>query len=77
MKRSKIQMNPNEIMKLAEKIYEGLSDEDIEEIEKIALDRSNFFSKNPNRLHELLDGIDENNIHEEIDFGKPVGKEIL
>ena len=70
-------MNPNEIMKLAEKIYEGLSDEDIEEIEKIALDRSNFFSKNPNRLHELLDGIDENNIHEEIDFGKPVGKEIL
>ncbi len=77
MKRSKIQMNPNEILKLAEKIYEGLSEEDIEEIEKIALDRSNFFSKDPNRLQALLDGIDENNLHGEIDFGKPVGKEIL
>ena len=33
----------NPIMKLAENFYEGLSDEDIEEIERIALDRSNFF----------------------------------
>lgn len=33
----------NEIMKLAENFYEGLSEEDIDEIEKIALDRSNFF----------------------------------
>ncbi|MGI8884019.1 MAG: AbrB/MazE/SpoVT family DNA-binding domain-containing protein [Pyrinomonadaceae bacterium] len=66
----------NEILKLAENIYEGLSEEDIEEIEKIALDRSNFFSKNPNRIHELLDGIDEENLHGEIDFGKSVGKEI-
>lgn len=33
----------NPIMKLAENFYEGLSEEDIEEIEKIALDRSNFF----------------------------------
>ena len=31
------------IMKLAENFYEGLSEEDIDEIEKIALDRSNFF----------------------------------
>ena len=38
-------MNPNEIMKFAEKIYEGLSEEEIEEIEKVALDRSNFFGK--------------------------------
>lgn len=33
----------NEIMKLAENFYEGLSEQDIDEIEKIALDRSNFF----------------------------------
>ncbi len=33
----------NEIMKLAENFYEGLSEEEIDEIEKIALDRSNFF----------------------------------
>jgi predicted DNA-binding antitoxin AbrB/MazE fold protein len=33
----------NSIMKLAENFYEGLSEEDIDEIEKIALDRSNFF----------------------------------
>ena len=33
----------NPIMKLAENFYEGLSEEDIDEIERIALDRSNFF----------------------------------
>jgi len=33
----------NSIMKLAENFYEGLSEEDIDEIEKIALDRSDFF----------------------------------
>lgn len=33
----------NSIMKLAENFYEGLSEEDIQEIEKITLDRSNFF----------------------------------
>ncbi|CAN5663453.1 hypothetical protein BH24ACI2_BH24ACI2_09570 [soil metagenome] len=33
----------NPILKLAENFYEGLSEEDIDEIEKIALDRSNFF----------------------------------
>ncbi len=65
------------MLKLARQVYEGLSEKDIEEIERIALDRSNFFSKDPNRLNELLDGIDENNLHGEIDFGKPVGKEIL
>lgn len=70
-------MNPNEMLKLAENFYEDLSQEDIAEIEKIALDRSKFFSKDPNRLKELLDGIDEDNLHGEIDFGKPVGKEIL
>ena len=33
----------NPIMKLAENFYEGLSEEDVAEIERIALDRSNFF----------------------------------
>ena len=33
----------NPIMKLAENFYEGLSEEDINEIETVALDRSNFF----------------------------------
>lgn len=33
----------NPIIKLAENFYEGLSEEDIEEIEKVTLDRSNFF----------------------------------
>ncbi len=67
-------MNPNEIMNLAKNFYGGLSEEDIAEIERIALDRSNFFDQN--RIHELLKD-DENNIHGEIDFGKSVGKECL
>ena len=33
----------NSIMQLAENFYQGLSEEDIDEIEKIALDRANFF----------------------------------
>ncbi len=33
----------NSIMKLAENFYEGLSEEDVDEIERIALDRTNFF----------------------------------
>ena len=36
-------LSPDEMLKLAGQVYEGLSDEDIEEIERIALDRSNFF----------------------------------
>ena len=70
-------MTPDEMMKLAEKIYEGLSDEEIEEIEKVMLDRSNFFNKNPNRIFELTDGINEENIQKAIDFGKSVGREIV
>lgn len=35
------EMNP--IIRLAQNFYEGLSKEEIDEIEKIALDRSNFF----------------------------------
>ncbi len=33
----------NPIMRLAENFYEGLSEDDINEIERITLDRSNFF----------------------------------
>ena len=36
-------LSPEEYLELAGKVYEGLSDEDINEIERIALDRSNFF----------------------------------
>ena len=36
--------NGNPIMKLAENFYDGLSEDEIDEIEKIALDRSNFFA---------------------------------
>lgn len=36
-------LSPEEMLKLASQVYEGLSEEDIEEIERIALDRSNFF----------------------------------
>ena len=32
-----------ESLKLATRVYDGLSDEDIDEIEQIALNRSNFF----------------------------------
>ena len=70
-------MTPDEMMQLAENFYEGLSDEDIEEIEKVMLDRSNFFNKNPNRIFELTDGINEENIQKAIDFGKSVGREIV
>ena len=31
------------VLKLATCVYDGLSEEDIDEIEQIALDRSNFF----------------------------------
>ncbi|MGI8494583.1 MAG: antitoxin AF2212-like protein [Pyrinomonadaceae bacterium] len=34
--------SPDEMLKLAGQIYKGLSDKDIEEIERIALDRSNL-----------------------------------
>ena len=73
----KSKTNPNKIIELAKKIYEGLSEQEIDEMEKIMLDRSNFFGKNPNRILELLEGITEDNLHGEIDWGKPVGKEII
>ena len=36
-------LSPDEMLELAGKVYEGLSEEDVNEIERIALDRSNFF----------------------------------
>ncbi len=36
-------LSPDEMLKLAGQVYEGLSEKDIEEIERIALDRTNFF----------------------------------
>ncbi|MFB2919087.1 antitoxin family protein [Aerosakkonema funiforme] len=38
--------NPDEMLKLAAQVYEGLSEEAINEIEQIAGDRSNFFTEN-------------------------------
>jgi predicted DNA-binding antitoxin AbrB/MazE fold protein len=35
-------LSPDEILDLAHQVYEGLSDEEIAEIEAIALDRTNF-----------------------------------
>lgn len=70
-------MNEKKILEIAENFYEGLSKEEIDEIEKIGLDRSNFLGERKYKLEELLAGINEENIHEETDFGKPVGKELF
>ena len=37
---------PEEILHLAEQVYSGFSEEEIAEIEKIALERSHFFREN-------------------------------
>jgi hypothetical protein len=36
-------LSPDEIMNLAAQVYEGLSSDEIDEIERLALDRSHFF----------------------------------
>lgn len=36
-------LSPKEMTKLAASVYEGLSEEEIKEIERIALDRTHFF----------------------------------
>jgi len=36
----------DDILALAAKVYEGLSEDDIDEIERIALDRQDFFGEN-------------------------------
>jgi hypothetical protein len=44
-------LSPDEILDLAHQVYEGLSDEEIAEIEAIALDRTNFMRPE----HESVD----------------------
>lgn len=39
-------VNSDEMLKLAAQVYEGLSEEEINEIEQITGDRSNFFTEN-------------------------------
>ncbi|MEM1310454.1 MAG: antitoxin family protein [Cyanobacteria bacterium P01_C01_bin.70] len=41
--RDKAAIEPNEMLQLAAEVYEGLSEEDIQEVEAIACDRSHFF----------------------------------
>lgn len=36
-----------DLLELAGKVYEGLSDKDIDEVERIALDRGSFFHDRP------------------------------
>ncbi len=40
---SAVDENAEEILELAAKVYEAISTEEIEKIEKIAMDRSSFF----------------------------------
>ena len=37
-----VALSPEEMQALASRVYEGLTDEEIDEVEAIALDRSNF-----------------------------------
>ena len=37
--------SPDEILQLAAQVYEGLSPGDVEEIERLALDRRHFFTR--------------------------------
>jgi hypothetical protein len=70
-------MSPDEMLKLVENFYEGLSEEDVAEIEKIMLDRSNFFSRNPNRILELIEEISEENLRKAVEFGETFGDKNL
>lgn len=36
---------PEDILRLATQVYAGLSEQDVQEVEKIALDRSSFFTE--------------------------------
>jgi len=60
--------NSNKIIELAENFYEGLSEEDIAEMEKIMLDRSNFFGERTDRIGEILDGVTDESISEALDL---------
>jgi hypothetical protein len=60
--------NSNKIIELAEKVYEGLSEEDITEMEKIMLDRSNFFGERTNTIMEILDGVTDESMNEAVEL---------
>lgn len=42
---SKNKIQPNQMLQLAAEVYQGLSDEEIEDIETTALDRQDFFGE--------------------------------
>ena len=42
---SKDQIQPTQMLQLAAEVYQGFSDEDIHDIEHIALERQNFFGE--------------------------------
>jgi hypothetical protein len=70
-------MSLNKIEKLPEQNYGELSEQEVIGMEKRILDHSKLFGKRKYKLEELLKDINEDNIHEETDFGEPLGKEII
>jgi len=36
---------PNDVLALAEQVYAGLSDEEVDDVERIALDHRSFFDR--------------------------------
>ena len=56
--------NPDKIGELAGNFYDGLSEEDITEIEKVMLDRSNFFGERTDKILEMLEGITDESMSE-------------
>ncbi|MBW4693239.1 MAG: hypothetical protein KME27_15920 [Lyngbya sp. HA4199-MV5] len=43
--QSKNQVSPSQMLQLAAEVYQGFSDEQIQNIKHIALERQNFFTK--------------------------------
>ncbi|GAB4278516.1 MAG: hypothetical protein Fur0025_05160 [Oscillatoriaceae cyanobacterium] len=44
-------LSPEDLLNLAAQVYEGLSDEEIQDIEEIARDRRNFFESKLSNVH--------------------------
>lgn len=57
----------DEIMRLAENFYEGLSEEEIEEIGRVA-------NKPEYLLSDLLNSVTNTNLHQEVSYGDIVGR---
>ena len=64
----KLKNSSNKIIELAENFYEGLSEEEITEIEKIILDRSNFFRDRTDKIAEILEGVTDESMSEAVDL---------